>query len=167
MALGDLRIVERPRQANHDRVVGLAQSGGVAAARPEHLLAVEEALCPQEPDGQFRLVARGPHRDGHGDRLLTWASGPDLERRLADDAVIADLERFAANRHDPPAGHVSDRRDRVAGQVGHVVPSSAATNVSNAARAASAAATASPRAGRPPRPPPVVVQAMNRSAAAP
>ena len=167
MALGDLRVVERPRQADHDRVVGLAQGAGVTAARAEHLLAVEEPLGAQEPDGQLRLVARGPHRDGDGDRFLARTGRPDLERRLADDAVIADLERLAANRHDPSAGHVPDGRDRVAGQLGHVVPSSAVTNVSNAARAVSAAASASPRAGRPPRPPPVVVQSMNRSAARP
>ena len=86
----------------------------------EHLLTVEETLGAEEPDGQLRLVARGPHRDGDGDRLLARTGCPDLERRLADDAVIADLERFAANRHDPPAGHVPDGRDRVAGQVGHV-----------------------------------------------
>ena len=130
-------------------------------------LAVDQSLRPQEADRQLGLVAGRPHRDRHRDRILARAGCPDLERRLADDPVVADLERVAADRHDPPAGHVADRRDRVAGQVGHVVPSRAATNEANAARAVSAASTATPSAARPASPPPDVVQSMNRSARRP
>ena len=108
---------------------------------------VEQALGPQEPDGQLRLVAGRPHRDRDRDRVLARAGGPDLERLLADDAVVADLERLAADRHDPAARHVPDGRDRVAGQAGHVVPSSAATERLERRASRSAAATASPRAG--------------------
>ena len=162
MALGHLRIVERPRQADHDRVVGLAQRAGIAAARAEHLLALEQPLGPQEPDGELRLVARRAHGDRHRDRILARSGGADLERRLADDPVVADLERLATDGHDPSARHVPNGRDRVAGQVGHDVPSRAATNVSNAARAVSAASSATPRAGRPASPPPDADQSMNR-----
>ena len=92
MALGDLRIVERARQADDDRVVGLAERPRVAAGRAQHLLAVEQALGREEPDRQLRLVAGRPHRDRDRDRVLARAGGPDLERRLADDPVVADLE---------------------------------------------------------------------------
>ena len=156
-----------PRQADHDRVVGLAQRAGIAGTRAEHLLAIEQPLGPQEPDGELRLVARRAHGDRDRDRFLARSSGADLERRLADDAVVADLERLATDSHDPSAGHVANRWDRVAGQVGHDVPSRAATNVSNAVRAVSAASSATPSAGRPASPPPDADQSMNRSAAIP
>ena len=58
MALGDLRIVERAGQADHDRVVGLAERPGSPPARAQHLLAVEQALGPEEADRQLGLVAR-------------------------------------------------------------------------------------------------------------
>ena len=125
MALGDLGIIERLREPDEDRVVGLAERAGVAAARAEHLLAVEQALGEEEADRELGLVAGRPHRDRDRDRVLARSGGADLERRLADDAVVADLERFAADRHDPVAGHVPDGRRRVAGQAGHVVASSA------------------------------------------
>ena len=105
---------------------GWLSDAGIAAARAEHLLAVEQALGPQEADRELGLVARRPHRDRDRDRVLARPGGADLERRLADDPVVADLERFAADGHDPAAGHVPDGRDRVAGQPGHVVASRAA-----------------------------------------
>ena len=94
-----------------DRVVGLAQRRRVAgrsyrstswpSSRPS---------VRRKPDRELGLVAGRPHRDRDRDRVLARAGGPDLERRLADDAVVADLERVAADRHDPPAGHVPGRR---------------------------------------------------------
>ena len=129
MALGDLRVVEWARQAHDDRVVRLVERPGIAAARADDLLAVEQPLGPQEADRELGLVARGPHGDGDGDRILARPGGPDLQRRLTDDAVVTDLERLAADRDDPPARDLPDGRARVAGQTGHVVPWSTDPNV--------------------------------------
>ena len=70
----------------------------------------------EEPDRQLGLVAGRAHRDRDRDRVLARAGRPDLERRLTDDAIVADLQRLAADRHDAPAGHVPDRRCAVAAQ---------------------------------------------------
>ena len=112
MALGDRAVVERLRQADHDRVVGLAERRRVADGRAHDLGSVDQALRAQEADRQLRLVTRGAHRDRHGHRILARPGRPDLEWRLADDPVVAHLERFAADRHDPPAGHVAGGRGR-------------------------------------------------------
>ena len=104
------------RQPDDDGVVGLAERPRVAAGRAQHVLAVEQALGGEEPDGQLGLVAGRAHRDRDRDRVLARAGRPDLERRLTDDAIVADLERLAADRHDAPAGHVPDRRRAVAAQ---------------------------------------------------
>ena len=110
MALGDLRIVERGGESDHDRVVRLAQLGWVAGAGPDDVRPIDQALRAEESDGQLGLVARGAHRDGDGDRFLARPGGPDLQRRLSDDPVVADLERLTTNGHDPAARDVADRR---------------------------------------------------------
>ena len=92
---------------------------------PEHLLAVEQTLGPEEPDRELGLVAGRAHRDRDRDRVLARPGRPDLERRLADDAIVADLERVAADRHDPMARHVPDGRHAIAAQARHVVASRA------------------------------------------
>ena len=66
----------------------------------------DEALGPEEPDGELILVARRSHRDGDRDRVLPGPGGPDLERRLADHAVVAELERGARG---PPRSWRSSR----------------------------------------------------------
>ena len=93
MALGDLGVVERTRQANRDRVVRLAQHRDISAGRAEHLLALEQTFRPQEPDRELALEAGRPHRDRDSDRILVRPRGPDLEWRLADDTIVADLDR--------------------------------------------------------------------------
>ena len=92
MPLRDLRIVERARQPDDDRVVGLAERPRVAAGRAQHLLVLEQALRREEPDRQLGLVAGRPHRDRDRDRVLARAGRPDLERRLTDDPIVADLQ---------------------------------------------------------------------------
>ena len=92
MPLGDLRIVERAGQPDDDRVVGLAERPRFATGHAQHLLALEQALRGEEPDRQLGLVAGRPHRDRDRDRVLARARRPDLERRLTDDPIIADLE---------------------------------------------------------------------------
>ena len=124
MPFGHLRIVERLRQPDEDGVVRLAERARIAAGRAEDLLAVEQALGPEEADGELRLVAGRPHRDRDRDRVLARSRGADLERRLADDPVVADLERLAAHGHDPVTRHVPDGWRGVAGHAGHVVVSS-------------------------------------------
>ena len=89
---------------------GWLSATGSPPARADHLGAVDQALGPQEADRELGLVAGRPHRDGDRDRLLARTGGPDLERRLADDPVVADLERLAADGHDPAAGDVPGRR---------------------------------------------------------
>ena len=104
-------IVERLRQSDKDRVVGLAELAGVAGRGPEHLvLAVEQSFAQQEADRELRLVAGGPHGHRDGDRILPRSRSADLERRFPDHPVVADLERVAADGDDPPAGHMPDRR---------------------------------------------------------
>src|SRR4029077_13684461 len=127
------------------------------------------ALRPEEADGQLRLVTRRPHGDRDGDRVLARTGRPDLERRLPDDPVVADLEGIAPDRHDPVAGDVAGRRagGAVAGQARHVVASSASPNAVRASFATLAASSAVPSAGSPPSPPPVAAQSTNRSAAVP
>ena len=89
----------------------------------------------RNPTASSASLPGRPHRDRDRDRVLARPGGADLERRLADDPVVADLERFAADRHDPAAGHVPDRRDRVAaGQPGHRVASRAWPNAVRASR---------------------------------
>ena len=166
MPLGDLRIVERARQPDHDRVVGLAERRGIAAGRAEHLLAVEQALGPQEPDRQLGLVAGRPHRDRDRDRVLARTGRPDLERRLADDPVVADLERFARGR---PRSGGSSR----AGRAGSGPRSGPARrrlqDLAERHRARRtrrwAASSASPSAASPDSPPPVSAHLTNMSAA--
>ena len=70
VALGDLRVVERARQPDADGVVGLAERGRVAAGGRDDLGAVDQALRPQEADGELVLVAGRAHRDRDRDRLL-------------------------------------------------------------------------------------------------
>ena len=110
MAFGDLRVVERSRQANDDGVVRLAQRAGVAAGRAKDLGPLEEPLGREEADRELSLMARGAHGDRHRDRVLPRPGGADLERRLSDDPVVADLEAVAAHRDDPVARHVADGR---------------------------------------------------------
>ena len=109
MALGHGAVVERLRQPDDDRVVGLAERDRIAGARGDRLVAADQALRAEEADGQLGLVARRPHRDRHRDRILVRPGGPDLERRLADHAVVADLERLATDGHDPATRDVPDR----------------------------------------------------------
>src|SRR6266576_2544841 len=146
MALRDLRIVERTGQPDDDGVVGLAERSRVAAGYAQHLLIVEQALGPQEADRQLAFVAGRPHRDRDRDRILARAGRADLERRLADDPIVADLERRTAHRDDPAAGHVPNGWQWVAVQAGHVVVSTARPNASSAVPAAWAASSASPNA---------------------
>ena len=80
---------------------------------------------PQEPDRQFRLVTRRSHRDRDRHRFLAGAGGTDLERRLTDDPVVAELERLTTDCHDPGVRDVPDRFRGVVRQVRHVVASSA------------------------------------------
>ena len=86
-----------------DRRTTIVSSGwlsepGSPPAVPSTSWPVEEALGPQEPDRELGLVARRAHRDRDRDRVLARAGGPDLERRLADDPVVADLERRRRGR---------------------------------------------------------------------
>ena len=68
---------------------------------------------PRSAGSRPRARPRGP-----GVRIVTAtatgscsrAGGADLERRLADDPVVADLERLAADGHDPAGGDVAGRR---------------------------------------------------------
>ena len=112
MPFGHGRRVERAREADDDRVVGLVERRGVAAlGRRDVLGAVDQALRPQESDGELRLVAGRPHRDRHRDRVLVGTGRADLQRRFAHDAVGADLERLATHGHDGAGRDVAGRRD--------------------------------------------------------
>ena len=93
---------------------GWLRSTGSPGSVHDDLGPVDQPLRPQEPDRQLVLVPGCPHRDGHRDRLLVGAGGADLERRLADDPIGADLERAAAHRHDGPGRDVPGRRRVVA-----------------------------------------------------
>ena len=55
-------------------------------------------------------MTRGAQRDRHDHRLLVRSGRPDLERRLADHPVVTNLERRAANGHNPAAGDLTQRR---------------------------------------------------------
>ena len=71
----------------------------------------------RKPIAELGLVPRRPHRHRHRDRFLAGTGGTDLERLLADDPVAADLERAAADRHDPGRGDVAGRgRERIHGR---------------------------------------------------
>ena len=73
----------------------------------------EQALAGQEPERELLLVAGRAHRDRDLDRLLARAGGTDLERLLADDEVVADLQLGAADGDDPRARDVARRQLRV------------------------------------------------------
>ena len=98
-------------QPDHDRVVGLVERRRVAALGRDDLRALDQALRPEEPDRQLRLMTRGPHRDRDRDRILVRAGRTDLQRRLADDPIRPDLERLATHGHDGTRGDVSGRWD--------------------------------------------------------
>ena len=55
-------------------------------------------------------MARRPHRDGDGRRLLAGAGGPDLEGLFADDPVTAELDGPPANGDDAGRGDVTGGR---------------------------------------------------------
>ena len=140
MPLGNEGRVERPRKPNRHAIVRLVHLGRVAGLDPEHLGAVDETFRPQEADGELVLVAGRPHRDGDGDRRLTWAGGADLEhpllvvvpadrdhgqarpfdlepagleRLFADDTIRAVLESGSPDRHDPGRRDVARRGSEV------------------------------------------------------
>ena len=115
MALGHGRVVERARQPDEDRVVGLAQGRRVATLRPDDLRALDQPLGAKEADRQFRLVPGRPHRHGDRDRLLSRAGGPDLEGCLADDPVLDQLQAAIADRHDGARHDMTHRRRRTFG----------------------------------------------------
>ena len=121
MAFGDGRRVERRREADEDRVVRLVQLARVAGLGREDLGAGDEALRPEEPDGELVLVAGRSHRDRDRDRFLAGPGGPDLQGRFADDPVVAELEGGAADGHDLGARDVADRLEAVVLHARHVV----------------------------------------------
>ncbi len=98
--------------------------------------------------------------------VLLRAGRADLQRRLADDPVVADLQRLAPDRDDPTAGHVADRQQRFLGH-GHLVTSSVRPNAVSASPAVLAASAARASAASESSPGAALVQAMNRSAAVP
>jgi len=112
-----LPVVERTegRTGEMDRhlVVRLVHRGGIAERRPDELGAVDQALGPEEADRELFLEARSAHGDRDRDRLLAGTGGADLERLFADDAVAAELQRRAADGHDPGRRHVPGRRGDV------------------------------------------------------
>src|SRR5919198_1717262 len=101
MPLGDERRIERLRQAHDHGVVWAIEPSRVPKNDGVHIGAVDQSFAPQEPYRELVLVARRSHRDRDGDRLLTRAGGPDLERLLAHDGVTADLELATAHGDDP------------------------------------------------------------------
>jgi hypothetical protein len=109
VAPGDGAVVERFREADDDRVVGLAQGDRVAGARRDRLVPADQAFRTEETDRQFRLVPGRAHGDRHRHGVLVWPGRPDLQRGLADHAIVTDLERLATNGHDPSARDVPDR----------------------------------------------------------
>ena len=111
MPLRHGRVVERPGQAHDDRVVGLAERqpgrrGSVSTTSGPSI----RPSVRRNPTASSASSPGRAHRDGHGDRFLTRTGGADLERRLADDAVAAHLERRAAHRHDRARRDVARRR---------------------------------------------------------
>ena len=154
--------------ARRTRIVssGWFSSPGSPALGREDLGAGDEALGPEEPDGELVLVAGRAHRDRDGDRVLAGPGGPDLEGGFADDPVVAELERGAADGHDLGARHVADRLEAVVHQLRHVVVSSSRPSAVRASPAVPAASSARAKAARPSRPVPASAQAMNASAVA-
>ena len=123
MSLCDRRVIEWARQAHDDRVIRLTQRPWVPSGRAQHLLAIEQPFGVEEPDGVFILVTGRAHRDGDGDGLLVWPCSSDLKRRFPDNSVFADLERLPADRDDPAARDVAERRRGTPGQACDVVVS--------------------------------------------
>ena len=62
---------------------------------------VDQPLGPQEADGQLVLVPGRAHRDRDVDRVLARSAGPDRERLLARQPVLAHLDASAANGDHP------------------------------------------------------------------
>ena len=95
VALGDPRRVERraPRWTVTSSSGWRMRRRVAERRRATTSGAVDQPLGPQEPDRQLVLVARGPHRDGDRRRVLAGSAGPDLQRLLARQPVLADLER--------------------------------------------------------------------------
>ncbi len=94
---------------------GWLRSAGSPALRPEDVGTRDQALAPQEADGELILVTGRAHRDRDGDRILARTGGADLQGGLADHAIVAKLERLAANGHDPDARDVADGFEALVG----------------------------------------------------
>ena len=118
VALGDPRGVERPARAGRATMSsGWASARRVAdldARRPRRPDSIRPSVR-RKPDGELRLGAGRPHRDGDRDRLLARPGGPDLHRLLAGERVGPLLDRRSAHGEDLRARDVAvgqGRRER-------------------------------------------------------